>query len=120
MGNVNLPTPVALAGGALCILAGYLLGVVTGPDSSSRTTATVQSYDDSTSRLCLAGDQVNAQEGAADSGILCGIWRHGEGASTTPHKGDTFRFVSMTSQASQGDRAGDIGPVTVIYGDVVP
>ena len=46
MGNVNLPTPVALAGGAICLLGGYLVGVLAGPDTASRTTATVASYDD--------------------------------------------------------------------------
>ena len=45
MGNVNLPTPVALAGGAICVLGGYLLGVLAGPDTTSRTTADVVSYD---------------------------------------------------------------------------
>ena len=30
MGNVNMPTPVALAGGALCLLAGYLVGTLLG------------------------------------------------------------------------------------------
>ena len=29
MGNVTLPTPVFLAGGALCLLAGYLVGIFT-------------------------------------------------------------------------------------------
>ena len=55
MGNVTLPTPVALAGGALCILGGYLLGVVAGPDTPGRTTATVESYDERDGRLCLTG-----------------------------------------------------------------
>ena len=41
MGNVTLPTPVALAGGAICILGGYLLGALAGPDAPSRTTAVV-------------------------------------------------------------------------------
>ena len=56
MGNVTLPTPVFLAGGALCLLAGYLVGSVVGPDTPDRTTAEVVSYTTSTSRLCLKGD----------------------------------------------------------------
>ena len=56
MGNVNLPTPVALAGGAICVLGGYLLGAVLAPDTATRTTAEVASYDPTTSRLCLSGD----------------------------------------------------------------
>ena len=47
MGNVNLPTPVAVAGGAICVLGGYLLGALTGPDTATRTTAVVDSYDPS-------------------------------------------------------------------------
>ena len=31
MGNVTLPTPVFLAGGALCLLAGVMVGSVLGP-----------------------------------------------------------------------------------------
>ena len=42
MGNLNLPTPIVLAGAALCILAGYLIGVVAGPDTPERTTGTVE------------------------------------------------------------------------------
>ena len=56
MGNVNLPTPVALAGGALCALGGYLLGVVAGPDTAERTTAVVESFDEASNELCLSGD----------------------------------------------------------------
>jgi len=114
MGNVSLPTPVALAGGAICILGGYLLGVVAGPDTNSQTTATVQSYDRDTGRLCLEGDGVEGKEGASD-GTLCGTWRRA-GGSSVPAAGDEFRFVSVSgaSQSSGGPRA------TLIYGDVVP
>ena len=120
MGNVNLPTPVALAGGAICVLGGYLLGVVAGPDTVSRTTAVVASYDASTNRLCLQGDGIEGQEGAVVDGELCGTWRRTQGDVTQPRKGDRFRFVSL----SVGE-TGDTGPegqqpATVIFGDLVP
>jgi len=108
MGNVNLPTPVALAGGAICVLGGYLLGMVAGPDQSAQSTATVASYDDAAHRLCLTGKGVD--------GTLCGTWRRNPGAAA-PAPGDTFRFVTM-SPGSGG--AGDgHAAVTLIYGDVV-
>ena len=115
MGNVNLPTPVAVAGAALCVLGGYLLGAVTATDGSTRTTATVESYDQGSSRLCLTGDQVTDQDGV-ENGVLCGTWRRTEG-SPTPREGDLFRFVSMSF--ARGDGSTDAPPVTVIYGDVV-
>jgi hypothetical protein len=117
MGNVNLPTPVALAGGAICALAGYLLGVVAGPDTNSQTTATVTSYDTGTGRLCLQGDGVDGQQGSVHQGVLCGVWQRTAGETGTPRKGDEFRFVSMTP--SRGHASGDRPPVTAIYGDVV-
>jgi hypothetical protein len=119
MGNVNLPTPVALAGGAICILGGYLIGAVAGPDTPSRTTATVQSYDTSSGRLCLTGETIEDQEGVTDDGILCGTWRRTEGSRDVPEPGDQFRFVSMVVDASREGEVGDAGPITVIYGDVV-
>jgi len=118
MGNVNLPTPVALAGGAICILGGYLLGLVTGPDTPSRTTATVESYDSGSRELCLSGRTIVDQEGASEDGVLCGSWRRSQGSSV-PRKGDEFRFVSMVVDASREGESGGAGPVTVIYGDVV-
>jgi hypothetical protein len=117
MGNVNLPTPVALAGGAICILGGYLFGVLAGPDTTSRTTATVVSYESGSGRLCLTGDGVKGQEGTVEDD-LCGTWRRA-GAATEPKKGDQFRFVSLSggsTSASDSDRQ----PATVIYGDVLP
>jgi hypothetical protein len=119
MGNVNLPTPVALAGGAICVLGGYLLGVVAGPDTASRTTAVVASYDAASSRLCLEGDGIKGQEGVVTDGQLCGTWRRTQGDVSTPRKGDEFRFVSLSvgedASAPEGQR-----PTTVIYGDLVP
>jgi hypothetical protein len=120
MGNVTLPTPVALAGGGICILGGYLLGVVAGPDTPSRTTATVASYDDRDGRLCLSGDTVADQEGVGDNGLLCGTWRRSVGDSDLPEEGDEFRFVSVVvDQPPAGEENGE-GPFTMIYGDVVP
>jgi hypothetical protein len=116
MGNVNLPTPVALAGGALCVLAGYLLGAVAAPDASSRTTATVATYDQDSGRLCLKGDGIKGQEGAVTDGQLCGTWRRTAGSST-PAPGEEFRFVTI-SPAGESGEAGH-APVTLIYGSVV-
>lgn len=120
MGNVNLPTPVALAGGAICILGGYLLGVVVSPNAPSQTTGVVDSYDGSTDALCLSGDSIEDQEGATATGQVCGTWRQTEGSSATPEPGDQFRFVSMVVDASRAGETGDVRPVTVIYGEVVP
>jgi len=118
MGNVNLPTPVALAGGALCALGGYLLGVVAGPDTVERTTAVVESYDTETNELCLSGEGVEGQEGRVDDGVLCGTWRRTSGTTAQPQPGDAFRFVSLSTGpvagAPEGQRA-----ATIIYGDVV-
>ena len=110
MGNVNMPTPVAVAGGALCLLGGYLVGAVAGPDTKSRTTAQVESYDAESQELCLRGDGVVDQQGV-DNGVLCGLWRRPTG-DAVPSEGDEFRFVSLTT--SRGDDS-----VTYIYGSVV-
>ena len=72
MGNVNLPTPVALAGGAICLLGGYLVGVLAGPDTASRATATVASYDSGTGRLCLGGDGVQGQAASTRTASCAG------------------------------------------------
>lgn len=121
MGNVNLPTPVAMAGGALCILGGYLLGVVAGPDTPSRTSATVDSYDDRNGHLCLTGEDIADQEGVTEDGQLCGTWRRTVGGSRLPEVGDEFRFVSVVvDRPPPGEDDDAEGPFTVIYGDVVP
>lgn len=120
MGNVSLPTPVALAGGAICVLGGYLLGVLAGPDTPSRTTAVVESYDERTGRLCLTGDAIGDQEGVTETGRLCGTWRRSVGDEDLPDPGEQFRFVSVVvDQPPPGEESED-GPFTVIYGDVVP
>ena len=115
MGNVTLPTPVFLAGGAFCLLAGYLAGAVVGPDRQHGTTATVVSFDAGTARLCLEGSSVKDEAGVSDKGVLCGTWSHSTG-STMPHKGDTFRFVTMDTSGVRGAKPMDS---VVIYGTVV-
>jgi hypothetical protein len=115
MANVTMPTPVALAGGALCLLGGYLVGVVAGPDTEDTDTATVVSYDADSDRLCLTGEAVAAEAEAPESaeGELCGQWRRIDGGPD-PREGDQFRFATLSSDP--GD-AGDV--TTLIYGDVV-
>lgn len=112
MGNVNMPTPVALAAGGLCLLGGYLVGVVAGPGTTARTTAEVTSYDRESGTLCLAGAAVADLPETSD-GELCGSWRHDQGAAV-PSEGDTFRFVTMTSRGSGSEET-----AVFIYGDVV-
>ncbi|MGI9156614.1 MAG: hypothetical protein ACR2FG_08255 [Marmoricola sp.] len=113
MGNVTLPTPVFVAGGALCLLGGYLVGAVAGPNTPDRTTATVVSYQPSTDQLCLTGDGVKGQSGVGPDGRLCGTWSR-QGASRTPEKGDRFRFVSVPAKDTTASNA-----TIAIYGDVV-
>jgi len=117
MGNVTLPTPVAVAGGAICVLGGYLLGVVAGPDAPTRATATVESYDGANGRLCLRGQTVEDQEGTAEGELLCGRWRRPPDAET-PQPGDAFRYVSTATEA-RSSPDGEPEPVTLIYGGVV-
>jgi hypothetical protein len=114
VGNVTLPTPVFLAGGALCLMAGYLVGAVVGPDGHGDT-ATVVSYDSGTAKLCLEGDSVKDQPGVTDDDVLCGTWNHTAG-SADPRKGDTFRFVTMDTSGVKGSKPRDL---VVIYGTVV-
>ncbi len=110
---MNVPTPVFVAGGALCLLAGYLVGTVTGPNTPDRTTATVRSYDSHTGRLCLTGDAAGDQDGADSDGTLCGRWSR-SGNALTPGKGDNFRFVTIQGKDT------DKQPANLIYGNVVP
>ena len=112
MANVNLPVPVAVAGGCLCLLGGYLVGAVTGPQASDPTVATVESYDSRSRELCLTGDGVADAAGAKD-GVLCGQWRR-TSDSAIPVKGDTFRYVSLDRTASGEDTT------IYLYGDVEP
>ena len=115
MGNVTLPTPVFLAGGALCLLAGYLVGSVVGPDTPDRTTGQVVSYDRKESRLCLEGEAIKDQEGVDEAGRLCGTLRRTPN-SKLPQEGDGFRFVSVSTS---GEVNGKTEQQVVIYGDVV-
>jgi hypothetical protein len=115
VGNVTLPTPVFLAGGALCLVAGYLVGTVAGPGTPERTTAQVVSFDPDGARLCLEGEAITDQEGVDDQGRLCGTWRRTP-SSPVPRKGDDFRFVSV---ATSGEVDGRTQRQVVIYGDVV-
>jgi hypothetical protein len=112
MSNVNLPTPVALAGAGLCLLGGYLVGTVTGSGTQSESTAEVQSFDAGSDELCLSGDAVG-DDPAAQDGVLCGTWRHDSDA-VRPREGDEFAFVSMTSSRSSDDEK-----ATFIFGEVV-
>ena len=114
MGNVTLPTPVFLAGGAFCLVAGYLAGAVVGPDNGRGQTATVVSFDSATGKLCLEGDSVDDEPGV-DDGELCGTWSHSTG-SVTPREGDTFRFVTMDTSGVKGSKP---RATIVIYGTVV-
>ena len=86
MGNVTLPTPVFLAGGALCLLAGYLVGSVAGPDTPDRTTGHVVSFDRGDHRLCLEGEAIKDQEGADDDGRLCGTLRRTPQLAAAPRR----------------------------------
>ena len=115
MGNVTLPTPVFVAGGALCLLAGYLVGSLVGPDTPERTTGTVVSFDRDESRLCLEGEAIKDQVGADPRGRLCGTLRRTPN-SEVPRKGDAFRFVSVRTS---GELDGRTEQQVVIYGDVV-
>jgi len=115
---VNLPLPLAVAAGGLCLLSGYLVGVVVGPDTPERTTGVVESYDRSTGRLCLTGEAVADQEVADDNGVLCGVWRRSL-SSPVPAAGENFRFVAVEGgEPPEGESARRVADV-LIYGDVV-
>lgn len=113
---MTLPTPVFVAGGALCLVAGYLIGTVVGPEKPERSVATVASFDASTSMICLEGDSVREEKGVNDDGQLCGLWRPAQGLMKNPANGDRFRFVSMDTSGS-----GDADPRArvIIYGNVI-
>jgi hypothetical protein len=106
---------VFVAGGALCVVAGILVGSVLNPDTPSRTTGTVVSYDGARSRLCLKGDAIEDQEGVDDAGELCGTLRRAP-KGQLPRAGDNFRFVSVRTT---GELNGKSQQEVVIYGDVV-
>lgn len=116
MANVTLPTPVVLAGGALCLLAGYLVGSVAGAtDQVERRTAEVASYDAGDMRVCLTGPAVEGLPGADDDGRLCGALRRTP-SSPVPREGDRMRFVSVaTAEQVRGEARSQV----VIIGDVV-
>jgi hypothetical protein len=115
VGNVTLPTPVFLAGGALCLVAGYLAGAVVGQGTPDRTTGKVVSFETNQSRLCLEGDGVKDQAGVDKDGKLCGTLRRVPNAAT-PHKGDEFRFFTVRNSGVVNGKAEQ---QIVIYGDVV-
>lgn len=115
VGNVTLPTPLVVAGGAFCLLAGALAGFVLAPDSHDQNTATVVSYQAGDSQLCLSGSRASAEKGADDKGELCGVWRH-SGITHVPQPGQKFRFVTVYTSGTSG---GEEHRQTVLYGDVV-
>ena len=118
MANVNLPLPLFVAAGGFCLLAGFLVGVVAGPETPDRTTAVVESYDNGSGRLCLTGDGVADQDGVDDEGVLCGLWRRSLNASA-PRVGDDFRFVVVRgAEPPEGTDDERVAGV-LIYGDVV-
>lgn len=118
MAEVTLPTPVALAAGGICVLGGYLLGIVLGPETAEPVTGTVLSYQPARERLCLRGPDVADVEGAREDGRLCGTWRRTTGGQQAPVRGDRFRFVSLDPGSS--DEADPDRRAVAIYGDVVP
>lgn len=107
---MNLPTPVVIAGAVLCLLGGYLLGVLLGPESPDRTVGTVTSYDPTSQELCLEGESVRELAGAEED-VLCGTWQRAPG-SQQPGKGDRFRFVSGI------EKGPDKQDLVVIFGEV--
>lgn len=110
MATVNLPVPVAFAGAALCLLGGYVIGVVAGSQTADQSVASVQSYSQDDRRLCLTGETMEDEDAAVD-GVLCGEWRRPTGV-TKPDEGDLFRYVAI--ERSDGEDS-----TVYIYGDVV-
>lgn len=113
VGNVTLPTPVFVAGGALCLLAGYVAGSLTGAGREGSETATVVSYEPASAQLCLEGDAVEDHEQAED-GTLCGTWTRTRD-SRAPEKGDDFRFVTLDRPVAEKTDERSV----VIFGSVV-
>lgn len=105
---------MVFAGAGICLLAGFLIGVVAGPDSPSASEGVVSSYDPRTRKLCVQGDQV-AELPGSDGDVLCGTWNKGAG-SVGPQVGDTFRFLTLQTDSDPGD---DQPGGVLIYGDVV-
>ncbi len=103
-----------LAGGSLCLLAGYLAGAVVSSGAADSATATVVSYDAAKSQLCLEGDAVADEKGADSEGRLCGTLRRTPNAAV-PAKGDDFQFYA-TRTTDEVD--GETKQQVVIYGDV--
>jgi len=110
--------PLFLAAGGLCLLSGYLVGVVAGPDAPQRTIGVVSSYDRGSGRLCLTGEDVAEQEGADDEGALCGLLRRSL-SSPVPSAGDSFRFVWVRGEDPPEGSSGEPVAGALIYGDVV-
>lgn len=112
VGNVTLPTPVFIAGGAFALLAGYVAGSL-GSGGHDAEVATVVSYQPRTAELCLKGDAVDDEDQAED-GVLCGTWTRARDARL-PRKGDSFRFVTVDRQLDEKSDKSDV----VIFGTVV-
>jgi hypothetical protein len=99
MGNLTVPTPIAVVGGGLCVLAGYLVGLATGSEPSTPLTAEVASFERSNDRLCLSGAAVEDHAESVD-GELCGTWRRTAHVAA-PRVGDSFRFVTMSGESRE-------------------
>lgn len=113
MGNVTLPTPVFVAGGAFALLAGYVAGSLVSGGNSDQQVAKVVSFHPQDGRLCLGGDAVKDAEAAKD-GVLCGTWSHSPGVRV-PRKGDSFRFVTLDRPVKEKSESTHV----VIFGTVV-
>lgn len=114
VGNVTLPTPVFIAGGALAVLAGYVAGSLVHDSDSGGALSSVVSYQPRTAELCLSGDAPAEHDQADEDGVLCGKWSPSRGAER-PVKGDTFRFVAIDRQITEEADESDV----VIFGTVV-
>lgn len=91
MGTLTLPTPLVLAGGAVCVVGGYLIASSTAPSVTASTSAVVASVGPA-DRICLRGEAVRQWQGVDGHGLLCGTWSHAPGESA--HKGDAFVFAA--------------------------